>query len=70
MIEKSFNSTGRVGLHNHWWINFSKAAWDKANGNFIEIRDKMLQEYGARLIVGGIEFEHDEQATLFLLRWS
>jgi hypothetical protein len=67
---KFISATCSVGLDNSWWINFSRAAWSKANGNFIETRDKMLQEYGARLIVGGIEFEHDEQATLFLLRWS
>lgn len=67
---KFISATDGVGLHNFWWINFSRAAWSKANGNFLEIRAKMLREYGARLIVGGIEFEHDEQATLFLLRWS
>jgi hypothetical protein len=67
---KFISATCSVGLHNPWWTNFSSVVWSKANGNFLEIRAKMLREYGARLIVGGIEFEHDEQATLFLLRWS
>jgi hypothetical protein len=30
----------------------------------------MLQEYGAKAVVGGLEFESPEQATLFLLKWS
>ena len=67
---KFISATDSIGLHNPWWINFSRAAWGKANGDFLENRAKMLREYGARLIVGGIEFEHDEQATWFLLRWS
>lgn len=67
---KFISATCSVGLQNPWWINFSRAAWSKANGDFLENRAKMLREYGARLIVGGVEFEHDEQATLFLLRWS
>ena len=67
---KFISATDSFGLHNPWWINFSRAAWSKANGDFLENRAKMLREYGARLIVGGVEFQHDEQATLFLLRWS
>ena len=67
---KFISATDSIGLHNPWWINFSRAAWSKANGDFLEVRAKMLRKYGARLIVGGIEFENPEMATLFLLRWS
>jgi hypothetical protein len=67
---KFISATDSVGLHNPWWINFSRAAWTETNGDFLETRDKMLREYRARLIVGGIEFETEEQAAWFLLRWS
>jgi len=63
-------ATDSVGLHNPWWINFSRAAWTETNGDFLETRAEMLREYGAKLIVGGLKFETDEQATWFLLRWS
>jgi hypothetical protein len=67
---KFISATDSVGLHNHWWNKFINAVWDESNGDFIETRDKMLREYGAKLIVGGLKFENDEQATWFLLRWS
>jgi hypothetical protein len=67
---KFISATDSVGLHNHWWNNFSRAVWNETNGDFLTTRAEMLQEYGAKLISGGIEFETDEQATWFLLRWS
>ena len=67
---KFISATDGVGLHNFWWDNFSRAVWTETNGDFLETRAEMLREYGARLIVGGIEFETDEQATWFLLRWA
>jgi hypothetical protein len=67
---KFISATDSVGLHNHWWNKFINAVWDESDGDFIETRDKMLREYGAKLIVGGLKFETDEQAAWFLLRWS
>lgn len=59
-----------IGLPNSWWSNFKNAVWGRYNGDFLSTRDIMLQEYGAKAVVGGLEFESPEQATLFLLKWS
>lgn len=56
-----------------FWLNFVRHIKLKTNEYSVDIRNKELAKYkghGGELGTGSIEFETEEDATMFVLMWS
>jgi len=73
----------RIKTDPYFWINFLKHVDDTVNRGghnsyaaraWVNTRNEVLAQYSAKLIIddGGskLEFDREENATLFILRWS
>jgi hypothetical protein len=64
-VKLSVLDFGALDMHQTWWINFIRAEVVDTTV------DLPLSKWGAKNCPGPwIEFERDEDATLFLLRWA
>lgn len=81
-VEKSLSTTilyifDKDGRYcKQWWVNFSKHVWDFSDGypEYYENRNSILKEYTATYEnhygVDFLEFQSEEDVTLFLLKFS
>lgn len=70
--------TARSNERKAWWANFTKTIREEKFGEglkfftdqWIDFRTEVLAAYNAEYRDGSVHFASEQDATLFLLRWS
>ena len=69
---------GNAGERKQWWENFTRTTREEKfgyglnfyTGDWLEHREMVLSEYNAEYYGAHVHFKTEQDATMFLLRWS